>query len=42
MIKDMLAVVDDGDRAQGFLKAVVEIAAAREAITRAGDPRLGQ
>lgn len=31
MIKDMLAVVDDGDRAQGFLKAVVEIAAAREA-----------
>lgn len=31
MIKDILAVVDDGDRAQGFLKTVVELAAAREA-----------
>lgn len=31
MIKDMLAVVDDGDRAQGFLKSIVEIAALRGA-----------
>jgi nucleotide-binding universal stress UspA family protein len=31
MIKDILAVVDDGARAQGFLETVVELAAAREA-----------
>jgi nucleotide-binding universal stress UspA family protein len=31
MIKDILAVVDDGDRAQGFLKTIVELATRCEA-----------
>ena len=31
MIKDILAIVDDGDHAQTFLKTVAELAAAREA-----------